>query len=391
MRASLCTITAVATAAAVLVGCGVDTSTSGGEASGDDSGPIVLGSHVPLTGPLAAGGTQLKAGAEAYFQYVNDQGGVNGRMIEYKALNDDYNPQNALANVRRLVERDSAIGIVSTLGTATGLAVLPYLESRNVAYVGALSGDSRLLGVDAESPAFGIAPTGVEMGGSLGRHAVEELGGKRVAIFYQNDAYGTDGRDGLRQGVEEAGGEIVGEAPYELSQTDFTSQIRELQSARPDVVALYALPTTAAAFLKQAKGRGFDATFTADNPMTDPIMVGLAGNALEGLNCNFFTAVNGETSPEVREKAEILAKYAPDVDGGYYSFQGMAGAIVAVEALETIEGEVTSASFVEALEGVSVDPAVTAPIEYGPDDHQGGGEFGFAVWRNGRIKVLEDY
>jgi len=134
-------------------------STNAASAGGTDT--VVLGSHVPLTGALAAGGKQLNAGADAYFKYINDQGGVNGHKIKYSALNDDYNPQKAVADVRQLVEQDHAVGIVSTLGTSTGLAVLPYLESKKIPYVASLSGDARLLGNDPTQSVFGVAPTGL--------------------------------------------------------------------------------------------------------------------------------------------------------------------------------------------------------------------------------------
>jgi branched-chain amino acid transport system substrate-binding protein len=367
-------------------------SACGGGGSAGEGDTVVFGSHVPLTGPLAAGGEQLSAGADAYFKHINDQGGGNGHKIEYQAVNDAYDPQKAVAAARQLVERDGAVAIVSTLGTATGLAVAPYLEAQNVAYVASLSGDRRLLGDDPESPVFGIAPTGLQMGGSLGSYAVEEYDAKRVAAFYQNDAYGTDGRDGFREEAEAAGAEYVADAPHEVDATEFSAQIRALRNAQPDVVVLYTLPSTAAAFLKQAKDQGFDeAQFIAPNPMTDPIMVGLTGNALDGLTCNFFTAVNGSVNKEVAAKEDILKEYHPDVDGGYYSFQGMAGAMVAVEALKQIDGEVTNENFIEALEQVSVDPKVTAPIEYGPNDHAGVSEFGFARWEGGNIKVLSEY
>lgn len=375
----------------MVAGCAnsaVTSSTSGGGAGG----PIVLGSHVPLTGPLAAGGKQLNAGADAYFKYVNDNGGVNGRQIKYIALNDDYDPQKAVAGVRQLVERDQAVGIVSSLGTSTGLAVLPYLTSKKIPYVAPLSGDPRLLGKDPSQPVYGVAPTGIAMGGSLGDYAVQQMGAKRVAAFYQNDAYGTDGRDGFRQRATAAGAEYVADAPYELSSTDYSAQIRALRDAKPDVVALYALPSTAGNFLKQAKQQGWtDVKFVADNPMTDPIMTGLAGDALDGLVCNFFTAVNGDINDAVRQKEGILRKYYPDVAGGYYSFQGMAGAMLAVEALKKIKGDVTPETFAKALDGVSLNPDVTAPISYSPGTHTGVDKFGFAQWEGGRIKVLSTY
>ena len=366
------------------------TNTTSSENTATDT--VIFGAHVPLSGPLAAGGTQLKDGADAYFKYINDQGGVNGHMIDYKPLNDDYDPQKAVSDVRQLVERDGAVAIVSTLGTSTGLAVLPYLESKGIPYVAPLSGDARLLGVDASQPVFGVAPTGKEMGGSLGTYAVDQLGAKRVAAFYQNDAYGKDGRDGFKDQATAGGAEYVADAPYELSNTDYSAQIRKLRAANPDVVVLYALPSTAGNFLKQAKQQGWtDVQFVADNPMTDPIMVGLAGDALDGLICNFFTAVNGSVNQAVADKEKIIQKYYPDVKGGYYSFQGMAGAMVAVEALKHIDGKVTPENFAKALEQVSIQPDVTAPISYSPSSHTGVTKFGFAKWENGEIKVLSNY
>jgi ABC-type branched-subunit amino acid transport system substrate-binding protein len=364
----------------------------GGGGTGGGGGDIVLGAHVPLSGPLAAGGKQLKAGAEAYFDYINDQGGVNGHRIKYTALNDNYDPQAAVAAARQLVEKDKAVGIVSTLGTSTGLAVMPYLTAKKIPYVAALSGDSRLLGADASQPVYGLAPTGKEMGGSLGQYAVKTLGAKRVAAFYQNDAYGTDGRDGFKVQSAAAGAQYVADAPYEVSTTDYSAQIRQLRSAHPDVVVLYAIPSTAANFLKQAKQQGWtDTKFVAPNPMTDPIMASLAGDALDGLICNFFTAVNGSVSPAVQKQENILKKYHPEVDGGYYSFQGMAGAEIAVEALKKVSGQVTPKKFAAALDQVSLDPVVTAPVSYKPDQHTGVHKFGFAQWKNGKIKVLSTY
>jgi ABC-type branched-subunit amino acid transport system substrate-binding protein len=79
------------------------------------------------------------------------------------------------------------------------------------------------------------------------------------------------------------------------------------------------------------------------------------------------------------------------VSGGYYSFQGMAGAEIAVEALKKIKGKVTPQSFAQALESLSVDPVVTAPVSYGPSHHTGVQKFGFAQWENGTMKVLSTY
>jgi branched-chain amino acid transport system substrate-binding protein len=96
---------------------------------------ILLGSFLPLQSGLAAGATQMKEGCDAYFRFVNDAGGVNGRKIEWIVENDSYNPQQTAAVVKKLVDRDEVFALVSTLGTVTNLAVLPFLAQRGVPIV----------------------------------------------------------------------------------------------------------------------------------------------------------------------------------------------------------------------------------------------------------------
>src|SRR5665647_812449 len=86
---------------------------------------IVIGAFLPLQSGLAAGASQLRDGADAYFKYVNDTGGIHGRKIEWVVENDSYDPQQTMAVAKKLVDRDGVFAIVSTLGTATNLAVLP--------------------------------------------------------------------------------------------------------------------------------------------------------------------------------------------------------------------------------------------------------------------------
>src|SRR5918911_509811 len=96
---------------------------------------IILGSYLPLQSGLAAGATQMKEGTEAYFKWINDQGGINGRKIEWIVENDSYNPQQTVAVVKKLVDRDGVFAMVSTLGTVTAVAVLPFLAQRGVPIV----------------------------------------------------------------------------------------------------------------------------------------------------------------------------------------------------------------------------------------------------------------
>src|SRR5512147_321595 len=107
---------------------------------------IVLGTSQSRSGPLAFEGTQQVAGIEAYFEAVNAQGGVNGRKIEWKCYDDAYKPQDAVANIKRLVEQDEVFAILNTQGTATSKAPLPYLEEKKVPMLFPWQGDSGMAG-----------------------------------------------------------------------------------------------------------------------------------------------------------------------------------------------------------------------------------------------------
>src|SRR6476620_626531 len=133
---------------------------------GVTSDKVILGSFLPLQSGLAAGATQMKEGCDAYFRSVNDAGGINGRKIQWIVENDSYNPQQTAAVVKKLVDRDGVFALVSTLGTVTNLAVLPFLAQRNVPIVNP-AGGHMLLNKPTDNNVFGILPLSSEIGESM--------------------------------------------------------------------------------------------------------------------------------------------------------------------------------------------------------------------------------
>src|ERR1700736_5671969 len=123
---------------------------------------LILASFLPLQSGLAAGATQMKEGTDAYFKYINDQGGVHGRKIEWIVDNDSYNPQQTAAVVKKLVDRDGVFALVSTLGTVTNLAVLPFLAQRGVPIINP-AGGHLLLNKPKDKNVFGILPLSSEI------------------------------------------------------------------------------------------------------------------------------------------------------------------------------------------------------------------------------------
>src|SRR5215213_9085899 len=202
---------------------------------------IKLGSYLPLQSGLAAGATQMKEGTEAYFKYINDQGGVNGRKIEWIVENDSYNPQQTVAVVKKLVDRDDVFAIVSTLGTVTNIAVLPFLAQRGVPVINP-AGGHQMLNKPKDKNVFGILPLSSEIGESMADYAMNKLGAKKIAIFFQNDQFGKDQRDGAVEYLKKKNMTPAAEASYVPADVDVSAQVIALRQAQPDAVLLAVIP-----------------------------------------------------------------------------------------------------------------------------------------------------
>lgn len=352
---------------------------------------ILLGSFLPLQSGLAAGATQMKEGTEAYFRYINDQGGVSGRKIEWIVENDSYNPQQTAAVVKKLVDRDEVFAIVSTLGTVTNLAVLPFLNQRGVPVINPAGGHLDL-NKPKDKNVFGILPLSSEIGESMADYAVSKLGAKRVAVFFQNDQFGKDQRDGAVAYLKKKDMTSAAEASYVPSDVDVSAQVVALRQANPDAVILAVIPKHGSLFMKEAQKLGWKPKVIGHNTMADPVVVDLAGDALEGIYVNLMTAADTMDRPAVKRANEILAKYSPKTKPGYYPYLGMAGAIIFVEAAKRAGPELTRAKLIASLEGLGkFEAGVVPPIEWSAKYHGGPLSFGYATWKGGKLDVLQGW
>ena len=359
---------------------------------GNTSDKLTLGSFLPLQSGLAAGASQMKEGTDAYFKYINDQGGVHGRKIEWIVDNDSYNPQQTAAVVKKLVDRDGVFALVSTLGTVTNLAVLPFLAQRGVPIINP-AGGHLLLNKPKDKNVFGILPLSSEIGESMTQFALAKLKAKQVAIFFQNDQFGKDQRDGAVEYLKSRGLQPVGEASYVPSDVDVSAQAVALRQGNPDAVILGVIPKHGALFMKEMQRLGWKSNVIGHNTMADPVVLDLAGaDVLEGVNVNLMTAVDTMDKPAVKKANEILAKYYPNTKPGYYPYLGMAGAMIVVEAANRAGTDLTRAGLISALESLGrFETGLVPPLDWSTTYHGGPHTFGYAVWKGGKLAVIEGW
>jgi branched-chain amino acid transport system substrate-binding protein len=241
---------------------------------------IKIGSWGPLSGPAAAWGAVLH-GMEAYFAYINDQGGIHGRKIEFVYRDDQYNPSKTPGLVRELVEKENVFAIVSGIGTANGRAVADYLEQQGVPFFSPASGD-KFWSDPGKKNVYTAFPRYVTEGEILGKYVATDLDKKKVGVLYQDDDFGKQGLEGLKEGVTKAGGEIVVEVSCQPTDTDLSGQVSQIAAKAPDVLVLYAAPKQSVTLVKMLDAQKKKPQIVTSFVLSDPIVLKLAGETWEG-------------------------------------------------------------------------------------------------------------
>jgi branched-chain amino acid transport system substrate-binding protein len=222
----------------VVAGCGRES--GGGQAGGGDpgvsAGSIKLGGSYPFSGPASAYGT-IGKGAQAYFKYANDHGGVNGRSIQFVTYDDGYEPQRALTNAKRLVEQDQVFALFNTLGTANNLAIWDYANQHKVPQVFVATGASNWGSDIAAHPwTIGWQPNYQTEAKVYAQYLRQTRPGATVAVLYQNDAYGKDLLGGFTRAVAGSGVRIVAQQSYEATDPSVASQVKRLAGSGAQVL-----------------------------------------------------------------------------------------------------------------------------------------------------------
>ncbi len=344
---------------------------------------ILLGGTTPLTGPAAAYASVAR-GADAYFRYVNARGGVLGRKIIYKYLDDAYNPANTVQQTRQLVEQDHVFAIFNSLGTEQNLAIRDYLNAIKVPQLFVATGDTSF-GADAGKYPYTIAfqPSYQAEGFLLGKYLARARPKSRIAVLAQNDSYGRDLLVGLKRGLAGGKARVTAAQNYEVTASDVQSQVAKLKASGADTFAIFATPQFAIQAYVYADRLGWK-PFVVNNAVSSAanIMViaseGGKNQAVNGTVSVVF--LKDPTDPKWKADAaiklyrQIMARYAKGADvADVYHVYGMAVAYTLVEALKKAGRNLTRDGLVKAVDSLDISsnpfvlPGIT--IKTGPSDH----------------------
>src|SRR6201994_2807800 len=191
---------------------------------------IRLGNTAPYSGPASAYGTISRA-EEAYFQMINEQGGINGRKIEFLALDDGYSPSKTVEQTRRLVEQDEVLALFSSVGTAPNIAVQKYLNIKKVPQLFVSSGATRWNNPKQFPWTTGFNPT-YELEGKLyARYVLKTKPDAKIAIIIPDEDAGKDYLRGFKEGLGEHVDQLVSSTTYLTSDPTVDSQMVNMRES----------------------------------------------------------------------------------------------------------------------------------------------------------------
>ena len=348
---------------------------------------IVLGGTGPLTGAESQYQPVL-SGAQAYFSYVNDHGGVLGRKIEYKVEDDQYDPAQTVSLTQKLVEQDNVFAIFNSIGTEHALAVRDYLNQQKVPQLFVGTGAATIASQHKQYPwTIGLLPSNLGEGAIYGHQIVATKPNAKIAVLYENDEYGQELLAGLKRGLGAHVKQIVTTQSYALLDPTVDSQVQQLKASGADTFVIFALPKQAIQAFVIAAKLGWKPTEYVTSVSIDPAVmqiVHLNAGAQVGVGATSTAFLRDPTnptlagSPGVKLYRQIMQKYLPNEDWKAVAhLYGMMAAYAMVDALKHAGRNPTRQSLLQAathmneanpflLPGLKL---TTSPSNYYPIGH----------------------
>lgn len=334
-------------------------------APGVTSSSILFGQTVPKSGPAALYG-ESTAGVQAYFDYVNAHGGVQGRHLKLTSLDDQYQPPVALQDTRTLVNTDNVFAEVAVNGTATTQADLTVLDPANVPVVGIQTGATVFTGTLRKN-LYNVWPSYLTEGKLLGSYA-QSLHISKVGVLYQNDDFGKS----LYQGVQNSGLKAALAISYDPTQTDFSPQAVQFKAAKVGAVIILAIPGPTTDFLNALNAVNFKPARIMSQVSAIPQMFSTAPQEFPGSYIGaFIPPLTGSSNSQVTAFKSAMSTYQPGQPASAFAAWGWTEAQVAVAGLKAIHGTITRDSYEAALNSLQNLQVLGGTINYSSTDHSG--------------------
>ena len=327
---------------------------------------IVLGQSVALSGPAQELGKEMQLGARTYFDAVNASGGIRGKKIVLRTLDDGYEPPRAEANTRKFVEDGDVLALFGYVGTPAAAVSIPVASAAKIPFFGAFTG-AELLRTPLNRYVFNVRASYFDETEAIVRQMTQS-GVVRIAVFHQNDSYGQAGLAGVERALAKRKLQVVAKATVERNSTDVTTAVNAMMAAKPDVIVMISAYGSCSEFIKQLKAKELPTRFVNVSFVGTKPLAKALGSAADGV------MISQVMPPPTANKYPVVTEYQKAMraagfsEFSYTSLEGYVAAKVMTEALRR-GGDASREALVRAIESVRSVDIGGFNVSFGPDNH----------------------
>lgn len=330
---------------------------------------ILVGQSVALTGAAAQLGIQMRNGVKAYFDSVNERGGVNGRKLELITLDDGYEPARTVPNTKKLIDEHKVFALIGYVGTPTSVPAVPVFTEAKVPFIGPFTG-AESLRAPFNRYIFHVRASYYDETEKIVEQVVS-TGGRNIAVFYQDDAYGQAGLKGVEIAMAKRDLKISALGTVERNTVKVESAVKAITATTPDAVVMISAYTSCAEFIRQMKKAGSAAQFYNVSFVGSTSLAAALGGEGVGVAISQVVPFPWNTSvPVVKEYQQLSAK-AGNKDFNFGAIEGFLVAKVFVEGVKRTGKNLTREGFIDAMEKMQDVDVGGFFVSYSPKNHAG--------------------
>ncbi|TAG01575.1 MAG: ABC transporter permease [Betaproteobacteria bacterium] len=325
---------------------------------------IVLGQSAPLSGPAQELGREMRLGAKLHFDSVNAAGGIRGRKIFLRTLDDGYEPARAAANTKKFIADGDVLALFGYVGTPTSAASIPLSTEAKLPFFGAFTG-AELLRTPLNRYVFNVRASYFDETEAIVRQMTQS-GSTKIAVFYQNDSYGQAGLAGVERAMAKRNLTVSAKATVERNSVDVAAAVTTLTAAKPDVIIMISAYSSCSELIRRMKKSGVATRFVNVSFVGTRALATALGADADGV------MISQVMPPPTALKYPVVVEYqalikANGAEPSYTSLEGFIAAKILVEALRR-GGDGSSAALVRSLESLRALELGGFTASFGPEN-----------------------
>ncbi len=358
---------------------------------------IIIGSSSALTGHAGFLGTQYIHGSQAYINEINLKGGINGRKLRLITYDDQYDPAQTVANTQKLILEDKVFILFDYVGTPTSVKIIDMVEEAKVPVMGLFTGAEELR-TPFRPYIFNIRASYYQETDAAVDYFVKKFGFKKIAVFYQDDAFGMAGLKGVELALNKYELKPVATGTYVRGTENVESALKSIMSSNPEAIVMIGTYAPLAKFVKLYKEKGYDPYFhSVSFVAADAFALELSGKGIYTSDKIIVTQVvpdpyeiSANHLKTVNDYRELTAKYFPDDKPNYVGLEGYVNAVVLVKVLNDTGRDMDRDRFIRTIESLNnYSAGIGIPVNYGQYDHQAFDRVYFSRLNNGRFLLFD--